>query len=106
MLGAERGMLPLPLLNLSAKIGGAIYCNSLVCGYITRLIGWEMSPLETALTRIFTDSDLLAKNCAAARLGWEYGADRKSGTSFILAFEGICKNSRAARSYTGEGEQL
>ncbi|HCE67642.1 MAG TPA: 2-oxoacid:acceptor oxidoreductase subunit alpha [Geobacter sp.] len=71
----EMGMFPLPLKELSANIGGAIYNNSLVCGYITRLIGWELSHLEIALTRIFTDCDLLAKNCAAARVGWEYGVD-------------------------------
>jgi 2-oxoglutarate ferredoxin oxidoreductase subunit alpha len=75
LFGAEVEMLPVPLQELSAKIGGAIYSNSLVCGYIARLIGWEISPLDTALTRIFTDSDFLAKNRAAARLGWEYGVD-------------------------------
>lgn len=72
---SETGMLPLPLRELSTKIGGAIYSNSIVCGYIARLIGWELAPLESALGRTFVDPQILEKNSAAARLGWEYGAE-------------------------------
>lgn len=71
---SETGMLSLPLTELSAQTGGAIYGNSIVCGYIARIIGWELPALESALTRAFTDPVALAKNCAAALLGWEYGA--------------------------------
>lgn len=68
-------MLPLPLIELCEQIGGTIYGNSIVCGYIARMIGWDMAPLEAALERAFTDPDIMAKNCAAARLGWEHGAE-------------------------------
>jgi 2-oxoglutarate ferredoxin oxidoreductase subunit alpha len=75
IFGADGGILPLPLQELSVKSGGAIYGNSIVCGYIARMIGWEMAPLESALAKVFSDPDLLDKNCAAARLGWESGVD-------------------------------
>jgi 2-oxoglutarate ferredoxin oxidoreductase subunit alpha len=65
---------PLPLAELSARIGGALYANSVVCGYVSRLIGWDAAPLEAALIRTFADPDVLNKNVAAARLGREYGA--------------------------------
>ena len=71
----EVGMLPLPLQELSKEIGGAIYANSIVCGYLARMIGWDLSPLEAALARTFTDPELLTKNCAAARRGWEEGTE-------------------------------
>lgn len=70
----EVGILPLPLQALSKEIGGAIYANSIVCGYLSRMIGWELGPLEDALGRTFTEADVLATNCAAARLGWEAGS--------------------------------
>ena len=68
------GMLPLSLQELSTQIGGAIYANSIVCGYLPRMIGWEFSLLEGALGRAFAEPEVLAKNSAAARLGWENGA--------------------------------
>lgn len=71
----ETGMQPLPLLELCAKIGSAIFGNSIVCGYITRIIDWDLAPLEASLARAFADPDLLAKNNAAARIGWEYGEE-------------------------------
>lgn len=74
LFAAETDLLPIPLRQLSVDIGGAIYGNLIVCGYIARLIGWELAPLDAALARAFADPDLLAKNSAAARLGWEYGA--------------------------------
>lgn len=70
----EVGILPLPLQELSTQIGGAIYANSIVCGYLVRMIGWELPPLEAALGRAFAEPEVLATNCAAARLGWEAGA--------------------------------
>ena len=73
IFGAEIGMLFLPLAELSGRIGGAIYGNSIVCGYIARMVGWELAPLDVALKRTFADPDLLAKNRSAAQLGWEYG---------------------------------
>ena len=71
----EVGILPLPLQALSQEIGGAIYANSIVCGYVARMIGWDLLPLEAALARTFTGADVLATNCAAARLGWEEGTE-------------------------------
>lgn len=71
----ETGMLPLPLFELCAKIGGVIYSNSIVCGYLARIIDWDLDLLEASLARTFADPDLLAKNNAAARLGWEYGEE-------------------------------
>jgi 2-oxoglutarate ferredoxin oxidoreductase subunit alpha len=38
------------------------------------MIGWELPPLEAALGRAFAEPEVLATNCAAARLGWEAGA--------------------------------
>lgn len=70
----EVGILPLSLQELSTQIGGAIYANSIVCGYLTRMIGWEFSLLEGALGRAFAEPEVLDKNFAAARLGWESGA--------------------------------
>jgi 2-oxoglutarate ferredoxin oxidoreductase subunit alpha len=74
LFAGEAGILPLPLQALSQEIGGAIYANSIVCGYVARMIGWDLLPLEGALGRTFTEADVLATNCAAARLGWEAGA--------------------------------
>jgi 2-oxoglutarate ferredoxin oxidoreductase subunit alpha len=74
LFAEDPGLLPLPLQALSKEIGGAIYANSIVCGYIARLIGWELLPLENALGRTFAEPEVLAKNCAAARRGWEAGA--------------------------------
>jgi 2-oxoglutarate ferredoxin oxidoreductase subunit alpha len=74
VFGDEAGMLSLPLTELRNKTGSAIYDTCIVCGYIARMAGWALAPLETALTKIFTDPDVLAKNRAAAQLGWEYGA--------------------------------
>ena len=71
----EPGMLPLPLQELSKEIGGAIYANSIVCGYLARLLAWDLSPLEAALARTFADPEILSKNCAAARCGWEEGTE-------------------------------
>lgn len=75
IFAGEEGMLPLSLQELSEQIGGAIYGNSIVCGYLARLLDWEFLPLEAALARAFTEAEILAKNCAAARLGWEQGAE-------------------------------
>ena len=69
----ESGLLPLPLQELSKEIGGSIFANSIVCGYLARMIGWELPPLEAALARAFSDAETLAKNCVAARRGWEAG---------------------------------
>lgn len=74
VFGEETGMLSLPLMELRDKTGNPIYDTSIVCGYIARMAGWALAPLETALTKIFTDPDVLTKNRAAAQLGWEYGA--------------------------------
>lgn len=71
--GDEAGMLSLPLTEMSAQIGGALYANSIVCGYIARITGWDLIPLEAALRRNFAEPEVLEKNSAAARLGWEYG---------------------------------
>ena len=71
----EPGILPLPLQELSKEIGGAIYANGIVCGYLARIIGWDLLPLEAALVRTFSDPAILSKNCAAARLGWEEGTE-------------------------------
>jgi 2-oxoglutarate ferredoxin oxidoreductase subunit alpha len=71
----EPGILPLPLQELSKEIGGAIYANSIVCGYLARLLGWDLSLLEEALARTFTDPEILSRNCAAARRGWEEGTE-------------------------------
>lgn len=75
LFGTEAGMFPLPLQELSKEIGGAIFANSIVCGYLARLLDWDLSPLEAALARTFTDPELLTKNCAAARRGWEEGTE-------------------------------
>ena len=75
LFAEEVGILPLPLQALSAQIGGNIYGNSIVCGYLVRLLGWDLRPLEGALARAFTDPEILSKNCAAARLGWEEGTE-------------------------------
>ena len=79
----EVGILPLPLQELSKELGGTIYANSIVCGYLARLIGWELPPLEGALGRTFSDAKTLEKNCAAARRGWEMGTT-VAGRSSLL----------------------
>ena len=66
-------MTSLPLHELSARIGGARYANSIVCGFLVRLLGWELLPLETAIRHAFSGQDSLEKNLIAARLGWESG---------------------------------
>jgi len=80
--GAEAGMIALPLLDLNTTIGGAVYSNSLVCGFIARLIGWDLTALEAALTHVFTVTDVLEKNCTAARIGWDQG-EHSSGRIFL-----------------------
>lgn len=75
IFGEMAGMLPLPLHELSAPVGGALYGNSIVCGFLVRLLGWDLVALETALRRTFGGDGLLDKNLAAARIGWEYGAE-------------------------------
>ena len=75
IFGEMAGMLPLPLHELSDQVGGALYANSIVCGFLTRLLGWELGPLEMALRRTFSGDGPLGQNLAAARLGWEYGAE-------------------------------
>lgn len=75
IFGEMAGMLPLPLHELSTPVGGALYGNSIVCGFLVRLLGWDLVVLETALRRIFSGDGLLDKNLAAARIGWEYGAE-------------------------------
>jgi 2-oxoglutarate ferredoxin oxidoreductase subunit alpha len=74
VFGYGGDVIPLPLSEMSAQIGGAIYGNCIVCGYIARMIGWDFIPLKMSLARTFTDLALLEKNSAAAQLGWEYGA--------------------------------
>ncbi|MDX9841411.1 MAG: 2-oxoacid:acceptor oxidoreductase subunit alpha, partial [Desulfobulbus sp.] len=69
------GLLPLHLGALSEQAGGALYTGSVVCGFLVRLLGWPLDPLETAMERVFGDEKSLAKNLAAARLGWEAGAE-------------------------------
>ena len=88
--GAE--VIPLPLAEMSSQIGGAIYGNCIVCGYIARMIGWDLLPLNMSLTRSFTDPDVLEKNIAAARLGWEYGADAEGRCAVLRGeakFDGL-----------------
>jgi 2-oxoglutarate ferredoxin oxidoreductase subunit alpha len=75
IFGEMAGMLPLPLHELSRPVGGALYGNSIVCGFLVRLLGWELEVLETAVRRIFSEDGLLDKNLAAARIGWDYGAE-------------------------------
>jgi 2-oxoglutarate ferredoxin oxidoreductase subunit alpha len=74
IFGESAGMLPLPLHELSTQVGGALYANSVVCGFLVRLLGWDLGALDTALRRIFSGDGPLDKNLAAARLGWEFGA--------------------------------
>ena len=75
MFGETAGMIPLPLNDLSAQSGGALYASSIVCGFLIRLLGWELSPLEKVLHRTFSEKDSREKNLVAARLGWEFGAE-------------------------------
>jgi len=75
IFGEMAGMLPLPLHELSTPVGGALYANSVVCGFLVRLLGWELVALETALRRTFGVEGLLDKNLAAVRIGWEYAAE-------------------------------
>lgn len=79
------GMVSLPLQELSSQAGSALYASSIVCGFLVRLLGWELLPLETALRRTFDDVDLLGKNIAAARIGWEHGVELNS--SFPLPYK-------------------
>ena len=75
VFGGTAGMLPLPLQELSTQAGGALFANSVACGFLVRLFGWEPAPLETALRRTFGKNDsLLDQNLAAAQSGWEAGA--------------------------------
>ena len=69
------GLVPLALGALSEQVGGGLYTGSVVCGFLVRLLGWPLAPLATALERVFSESQSLAKNLAAARLGWEAGAE-------------------------------
>ncbi len=69
------GLVPLALGALSSQVGGALYTGSVVCGFLVRLLGWPLAVLATALERVFGESQSLAKNLAAARLGWEAGTE-------------------------------
>jgi len=73
--GDTAGITALPLHELSTRIGGSLYVSSIVCGFLVRLLGWKILPLETALRRIFSEKDSLEKNLAAALLGWNSGAE-------------------------------
>lgn len=75
LFGPDSGMFPLPLTELGAQAGGAIYSNSIVCGAIARLIDWEFPLLDAALVKAFDGPELLAKNRAAAKLGWDHGTE-------------------------------
>ena len=75
IFGDTSGMVVLPLAELSAGVGGVRYAGILVCGFLVRLLGWELAPLEAALPYVFNEEDTLKKNRAAARLGWEFGAE-------------------------------
>jgi len=75
VFGETSGMVALPLAELSAGVGGARYASLLVCGFLVRLLGWELAPLEVALPSVFSEADSREKNRAAARLGWEQGAE-------------------------------
>lgn len=70
----QPGIEPLPLKELSKQAGGALYDNSIVCGYIMRLLGWDLTPLEAAVRRTFTGAERQEKNLEAARLGWNAAA--------------------------------
>lgn len=72
IIKGESGQLSLPLPDLATQAGGAIYSNSIICGFIARMLSWNLVPLETSLARTFKDPAEQRKNCAAARLGWEY----------------------------------
>ncbi|WP_310599579.1 2-oxoacid:acceptor oxidoreductase subunit alpha [Desulfobulbus sp.] len=74
VFGQRPDILPLPLRELGVRAGGALLANSVVCGFLVRLLGWEMAPLQTALRRTFAEDDILAQNLEAARSGWEAGA--------------------------------
>jgi 2-oxoglutarate ferredoxin oxidoreductase subunit alpha len=73
LFATEAGIVPLPLSSLSQEFGGPLYSNSIVCGFLARLIGWDLPPLEAALAKTFSEPEILSKNCAAARCGWEEG---------------------------------
>nr|WP_320009730.1 2-oxoacid:acceptor oxidoreductase subunit alpha [uncultured Desulfobulbus sp.] len=72
---SEQEIAPLPLQELSKEAGGAVYDNSIVCGFILRLIGWDLEPLDTALKQTFSDEEIQKKNRHAAQLGWKHAAD-------------------------------
>ncbi|MDD2467895.1 MAG: 2-oxoacid:acceptor oxidoreductase subunit alpha [Desulfobulbus sp.] len=71
----EPGIQPLPLKELSKQAGGAIYDNSIICGYIIRLLGWDLEALDVAIRRTFTGTERQEKNLVAAKLGWESAAE-------------------------------
>lgn len=71
----EPGIQPLPLKELSKQAGGAIYDNSIICGYIIRLLGWDLEALDAAIRRTFTGTERQEKNLVAAKLGWESAAE-------------------------------
>ena len=70
----QPGIEQLPLKELSTQAGGTIYVNSIVCGYIMRLLGWDLTPLDAAIRRTFTQAERQEKNLGAARLGWDFAA--------------------------------
>ncbi|MBM9614256.1 2-oxoacid:acceptor oxidoreductase subunit alpha [Desulfobulbus rhabdoformis] len=72
LFSSEQGVTPLPLKELSKQAGGAVFGNSIVCGFILRMLGWELAPLNTALAHTFSDAQIQEKNRRAAQLGWEY----------------------------------
>ena len=77
-------LVPLALGALSSQVGGALYTGSVVCGFLVRLLGWPLAVLATALERVFGESQSLVKNLAAARLGWEAGAEHHGRLTLTL----------------------
>ncbi len=73
----EAGLLSLPLSELAIQVGGSVYSNSIVCGYITRMLDWDLTPLEASLVKFFGDTDTQKINSDAARIGWEYAVKEK-----------------------------
>ncbi|MDD2466717.1 MAG: 2-oxoacid:acceptor oxidoreductase subunit alpha [Desulfobulbus sp.] len=71
----QEGISSLPLKELSKQAGGTIYGNSIVCGYIMRLLGWDLVPLDAAIRRTFTDGEQQEKNLGAAQIGWDSAAE-------------------------------
>jgi 2-oxoglutarate ferredoxin oxidoreductase subunit alpha len=75
IFGEMAGLVPLPLHELSSQVGGGLYANSIVCGFLLRMLGWEPTALEAPMRRVFGSDGPLAQNLAAARIGWEYAPE-------------------------------